>query len=75
MYLFDVERDMSKACVNKLQGHSTAVTEVRFNHDESYLASADAQVLSLSEVLGSSVLLHLSLNLGNQCVSTVPPYI
>uniref|UniRef100_A0A914V5Q2 WD repeat domain 13 n=1 Tax=Plectus sambesii TaxID=2011161 RepID=A0A914V5Q2_9BILA len=42
VYLFDVERD-SKPCVNKLQGHASPVTDVCFNHDESFLASADSQ--------------------------------
>ncbi|XP_027203357.2 WD repeat-containing protein 13-like isoform X1 [Dermatophagoides pteronyssinus] len=30
-------------CVNKLQGHSAPVLDVRFNHDESLLASADSK--------------------------------
>ncbi|XP_075588785.1 WD repeat-containing protein 13-like [Dermatophagoides farinae] len=30
-------------CVNKLQGHSATVLDVRFNHDESLLASADSK--------------------------------
>ncbi len=43
VYLFDVEKE-GKPCVNKLQGHAQAVVDVCFNHDESFLASGDAQV-------------------------------
>ena len=42
VYFFDVERE-EKPCVNKLQGHSAPVLDVCFNHDESMLASCDAQ--------------------------------
>ncbi|CAH1794227.1 unnamed protein product [Owenia fusiformis] len=41
VYFFDVERD-AKPCVNKLQGHSAAVIDVCFTHDESLLASCDS---------------------------------
>ena len=43
VYLFDIEKE-GKPCVNKLQGHAKAVIDVCFNHDESFLASGDAQV-------------------------------
>ncbi|XP_064643896.1 WD repeat-containing protein 13-like [Lineus longissimus] len=42
VYFFDVQRE-TKPCVNKLQGHSAPVLDVCFNHDESLLASCDAQ--------------------------------
>ncbi|GCC42646.1 hypothetical protein chiPu_0026764, partial [Chiloscyllium punctatum] len=42
VYFFDVER-VTKAMVNKLQGHSAAVLDVSFNCDESLLASSDTK--------------------------------
>lgn len=44
VYFFDVAKD-TKACVNKLLGHSAHVIDVCFNCDESLLASCDAQGL------------------------------
>lgn len=41
----DVEKSGSKAIVNVLQGHSTAVLGVSFNYDESLLATSDLQGL------------------------------
>ena len=43
VYLFDVERSAERACINTLAGHSAAVLDVSFAHDESLLASADEQ--------------------------------
>ena len=44
VYLFDVEKgEGGRACVNKLQGHASAVTDVCFNQDESWLASGDSK--------------------------------
>ncbi|XP_014669589.1 PREDICTED: WD repeat-containing protein 13-like [Priapulus caudatus] len=44
VYFFNIEKE-SKACVNKLQGHSAPVLDVCFNYDESLLASSDASGL------------------------------
>ena len=42
VYFFDVERNADRACINTLAGHSAAVLDVSFAHDESLLASCDA---------------------------------
>jgi len=42
VYLFDVERNADRACINTLAGHSAAVLDVSFSHDESLLASCDS---------------------------------
>ncbi|GAU99312.1 hypothetical protein RvY_10336 [Ramazzottius varieornatus] len=39
---YDSEKPPPKACINELQGHSAPVLDVCFNHDESLLASCDA---------------------------------
>ena len=39
---YDSEKPPAKACINELQGHSAPVLDVCFNHDESLLASCDA---------------------------------
>ena len=44
---FDIER-ATKTRVNLLQGHSSAVVDVSFNHDESMLVSCDVQVCIFS---------------------------
>lgn len=45
IYFVDVEKTSTKAIVNVLQGHSTAVLGISFNYDESLLATSDLQGL------------------------------
>jgi len=41
VYLWNAVQTDTRTCLNKLQGHGDAVTDVTFNHNETYLASAD----------------------------------
>ncbi|KAK4876748.1 hypothetical protein RN001_009254 [Aquatica leii] len=45
VYFFDIEKSVSRACVNTLQGHSSPVLGVTFNYDESLLATCDLEGL------------------------------
>lgn len=45
VYFLDIEREGSRAVVNKLQGHACPVLGVSFNYDESLLATSDCQGL------------------------------
>jgi WD40 repeat protein len=45
VYFFDVERDSTRPCVNRLLGHAAPTLDVAFNYDESLLASCDASGL------------------------------
>ncbi|KAF5303936.1 hypothetical protein FQA39_LY01721 [Lamprigera yunnana] len=45
IYFFDIEKPVSRACVNTLQGHASPVLGVTFNYDESLLATCDLEGL------------------------------
>lgn len=45
VYFLDIEKTGSRAVVNTLQGHSTAVLGVSFSYDESLLATSDFEGL------------------------------
>ncbi|KAF5304432.1 hypothetical protein FQR65_LT07962 [Abscondita terminalis] len=45
VYFVDIEKPVSRACVNTLQGHASPVLGVTFNYDESLLATGDLEGL------------------------------
>ncbi|KAF2900970.1 hypothetical protein ILUMI_05216 [Ignelater luminosus] len=45
VYFFNIEKPVSRACVNTLQGHASPVLGVTFNYDESLLATCDLEGL------------------------------
>uniref|UniRef100_A0A1Y1LYP2 WD repeat-containing protein 55 homolog n=1 Tax=Photinus pyralis TaxID=7054 RepID=A0A1Y1LYP2_PHOPY len=45
VYFLDIEKPVSRACVNTLQGHASPVLGVTFNYDESLLATCDLEGL------------------------------
>lgn len=45
VYFYDIEKPVSRACVNTLQGHAAPVLGVTFNYDESLLATCDLEGL------------------------------